>query len=107
MSPITTDCGVVHYEVNGHEKLFILLHGWLGSLGLWVKTMEHLSLFCRPYDLGFWGCGKSGRNISTYFVDIYADMVEQFIEHLGMPSCSLIGMIYRDLIKNDSRILLI
>ena len=42
MSFITTDQGIVHYEVFGRGRPVILLHGWLGSWGLWQETMTYL-----------------------------------------------------------------
>ena len=45
MSSITTDQGIVHYEVYGRGRPVILLHGWLGSWGLWQETMAYLGQF--------------------------------------------------------------
>ena len=66
MSSITTDQGILHYEVLGRGKPIILLHGWLGSWGLWRETMAYLSQYYRTYALDFWGFGESGKKRSTY-----------------------------------------
>ena len=61
MSSITTDQGIVHYEVYGRGRPVILLHGWLGSWGLWQETMTFLGQYYRTYALDFWGFGESGK----------------------------------------------
>ena len=59
---------MVHYEVYGRGKPVILLHGWLGSWGLWQETMAYLGAFYRTYALDFWGFGESGKKRETYAV---------------------------------------
>jgi pimeloyl-ACP methyl ester carboxylesterase len=68
VSSITTDQGIIHYEVYGRGKPIILLHGWLGSTGLWHDTMTFLGQYYRTYALDFWGFGESGKKRSTYQV---------------------------------------
>ena len=84
MSSITTDQGILHYEVFGRGRLVILLHGWLGSWGLWQKTMAHLGKSFRPYALDFWGFGESGRQQPTFSVQDFVEMVHQFMDRLGI-----------------------
>lgn len=91
MSSITTDQGIVHYEVYGRGKPVILLHGWLGSWGLWQKTMAYLGQSYRTYALDFWGFGESGKKINTYQVNDFVSMVDQFMEKLGIVSAPLVG----------------
>ncbi|MBI9044914.1 MAG: alpha/beta hydrolase [Anaerolineaceae bacterium] len=91
MSSITTDQGIVHYEVFGRGKPVILLHGWLGSWGLWQETMEYLGKYYRTYALDFWGFGDSGKKRSTYKVQDFVSLVDQFMDCLGIASAPLIG----------------
>lgn len=91
MSSITTDQGIVHYEVYGRGRPVILLHGWLGSWGLWQETMTFLGQYYRTYALDFWGFGESGRKLSTYQVNDFILMVDQFMEKLGIVSAPLVG----------------
>ncbi len=91
MSSITTDQGIVHYEVYGHGRPVILLHGWLGSWGLWQETMTFLGQYYRTYALDFWGFGESGRKLSTYQVNDFILMVDQFMEKLGIISAPIVG----------------
>lgn len=91
MSSITTDQGIVHYEVYGRGKPVILLHGWLGSWGLWRETMACLGQNYRTYALDFWGFGESARKWKTFTVRDYVSMVDQFMEQMGIDSAPLVG----------------
>jgi len=91
VSSITTDHGVLHFEVLGRGRPVILLHGWLGSWGLWQETMTFLGQSYRTYALDFWGFGESGRKASTYCVQDYVSMVEQFMDQMGIVRAPLIG----------------
>ncbi len=91
MSSITTDQGIVHYEVYGRGRPVILLHGWLGSWGLWQETMAYLGAFYRTYALDFWGFGESGKKRETYAVSDFVSLVNQFMEQLGIVRAPLVG----------------
>jgi pimeloyl-ACP methyl ester carboxylesterase len=91
VSSITTDQGIVHYEVYGKGRPVILLHGWLGSWGLWQDTMAYLGQYYRTYALDFWGFGESGRRQPTFAVQDFVGMVDQFMERLGIIRAPLVG----------------
>jgi pimeloyl-ACP methyl ester carboxylesterase len=91
MSSITTDQGIVHYEVYGRGRPVILLHGWLGSWGLWQETMTYLGAFYRTYALDFWGFGESGKERDTYAVQDFVSLVDQFMENMGISQAPLVG----------------
>jgi pimeloyl-ACP methyl ester carboxylesterase len=91
VSSFTTDQGIVHYEVYGRGRPVILLHGWLGSWGLWQETMTYLGRFYRMYALDFWGFGESGRKRESYLVQDFVSLVEQFMEQLGIERAPLVG----------------
>jgi len=91
VSSITTDQGMMHYEVYGRGKPVILLHGWLGSWGLWQETMAYLGAFYRTYALDFWGFGESGKKRDTYAVQDFVGLVNQFMEQLGIEHAPLVG----------------
>ncbi len=91
MSSITTDQGIVHYEVYGRGRPVILLHGWLGSWGLWQETMAYLGRYYRTYALDFWGFGESGKKRATYAVQDFVSLVDQFMEQLGIAQAPLVG----------------
>jgi len=91
VSSITTDQGIVHYEVYGRGRPVILLHGWLGSWGLWQDTMGFLGRYYRTYALDFWGFGESGKKRETYAVQDFVSLVNQFMEQLGIMHAPLVG----------------
>jgi pimeloyl-ACP methyl ester carboxylesterase len=91
VSSITTDQGIVHYEVYGRGRPVILLHGWLGSWGLWQETMAYLGAFYRTYALDFWGFGESGKKRETYAVQDFVGLVDQFMDRLGINRAPLVG----------------
>jgi len=91
VSSITTDQGILHYEVYGRGKPVILLHGWLGSWGLWQETMTYLGQYYRTYALDFWGFGESGKKRSTYQVIDFVSLVDQFMDRLGIGKAPLVG----------------
>jgi pimeloyl-ACP methyl ester carboxylesterase len=91
VSSFTTDQGNIHYEVYGRGRPVILLHGWLGSWGLWQETMENLGARYRTYAVDFWGFGESGKKRASYDVQDFVSLVDQFMEHLGIESAPLVG----------------
>ncbi len=92
MSSITTDQGIVHYEVYGRGRPVILLHGYLGSWGLWQDTMNYLGRYYRTYALDFWGFGESdAKRGNTFVVQDFVGMVDQFMEQLGIVGAPLVG----------------
>jgi pimeloyl-ACP methyl ester carboxylesterase len=91
MSSIVTDQGIVHYEAYGRGQPVILLHGWLGSWGYWLRTMEALKNQYRCYALDFWGFGDSGKRRSSFQVSDFVDLVDQFMKRLGIESAPIVG----------------
>ncbi|MCG3208072.1 MAG: hypothetical protein FOGNACKC_01673 [Anaerolineae bacterium] len=91
MSSIVTDQGIVHYEAYGRGRPVILLHGWLGSWGYWLETMEALKRQYRCYALDFWGFGESGKRRSSYHVNDFVNLVDQFMDRLGIESAPVVG----------------
>jgi pimeloyl-ACP methyl ester carboxylesterase len=91
MSSMVTDRGIVHYEVYGRGQPVILLHGWLESWDHWRGTMESLAREHRAYALDFWGFGDSGKQGVGYTVRDYVEMVDQFMDRLGIWCASVLG----------------
>jgi pimeloyl-ACP methyl ester carboxylesterase len=91
LSSITTDQGILHYEVYGRGRPVILLHGWLGSWGLWQETMTYLGRYYRTYALDFWGFGESGKKRDTYRVQDFIGLVDQFMDKMGIVEAPLVG----------------
>jgi pimeloyl-ACP methyl ester carboxylesterase len=91
VSSIVTDVGIVHYEAHGRGQPVILLHGWLESWDHWLGTMESLRNCCRTYALDFWGFGESGKEGGVFTVADYVEMVDQFMDRLGILSAPVMG----------------
>jgi pimeloyl-ACP methyl ester carboxylesterase len=91
VSSIVTDQGIVHYEAYGRGQPVILLHGWLGSWGYWLRTMESLKDQYRCYALDFWGFGDSAKRRDTFQVSDFVGLVEQFMDRLGIDSAPIVG----------------
>ena len=81
----------MHYEVYGRGRPVILLHGWLGSWGLWQDTMAFLGNNYRTYALDFWGFGESGKKRNSYDVADFVSLVDQFMEQMGIVRAPLVG----------------
>lgn len=91
MTSIVTDQGIVHYETYGQGSPVILLHGWLGSWGIWQSAMESIGQHYRTYALDFWGFGESGKKRVSYAIGDFVGLVDQFMEQLGIASAPLVG----------------
>lgn len=103
MSSIVTDQGLLHYETIGRGQPIILLHGWINSWEVWRESMIALSKTrkFRVYTLDFWGFGDSAKNSrpassnpaasDPYRVNSYVEMVNQFMDALGIPAAPVIG----------------
>jgi pimeloyl-ACP methyl ester carboxylesterase len=53
--------------------------------------MSFLGQDFRTYALDFWGFGESGKKRSTYHVQDFVSLVDQFMEKLGISSAPLVG----------------
>lgn len=94
MSSIVTSQGVVHYEAYGRGRPVILLHGWINSWGVWQDSMVYLADKCgyKVYALDFWGFGESAKaKTSPFKLASYVDMVDQFMEALGILRAPVLG----------------
>jgi pimeloyl-ACP methyl ester carboxylesterase len=90
-----TESGIVHYETYGRGRPVILLHGWLGSWALWRETIAQLGTHFRFYALDFFGFGEtldtSGTTLDKYSVHHYIELVNGFMDKLGLIKAPLIG----------------
>ncbi len=91
MVAVVTERGFVHYEVVGRGQPVILLHGWIGSWGLWHNTMDSLGDRFRCYAPEFWGFGSTSNNGGGFQIDDFVEMVDKFMDRLGIDSAPIIG----------------
>jgi pimeloyl-ACP methyl ester carboxylesterase len=89
--------GIIHYETHGRGRPVLFLHGWLGSWQLWRSTIEEIGKEFKTYSVDFWGfgdsrgAGENAKNLQTFRVDSFVEMVNQFMEKLGIPKAAIIG----------------
>lgn len=89
--------GIIHYETYGRGRPVLFLHGWLGSWALWRPTIEALGQEYKTYSLDFWGFGESrgagenSVNLQTFKVESFVEMVNQFMDKLGIPKAAVVG----------------
>jgi pimeloyl-ACP methyl ester carboxylesterase len=91
MSIMVVDRQMVHYEVFGHGRPVLFLHGWLGSWRYWFPTMERVAEHFRTYSFDFWGFGESRRQSTEENIQNYSDQVIRFIDELGIDNVLLVG----------------
>ena len=91
MSVMIVDHQMVHYEVFGHGRPVVFLHGWLGSWRYWFPTMERAAENFRTYSFDFWGFGESRRKSTYESIQNYSDQVIRFLDELGIDRCLLVG----------------
>lgn len=91
MSALIIDEEVVHYEVLGRGRPLIFVHGWLGSWRYWIPTMQALSAEYRTYAIDLWGFGDSGKASQRYPLDAQADLLQRFMDHLGILKAAFVG----------------
>ena len=91
MSALIIDDEVLHYEVLGRGRPLIFVHGWLGSWRYWIPTMQALSTEYRTYAVDLWGFGDSGKNDQRYHLDAQADLLQRFMDHLGILKAAFVG----------------
>ncbi|MBK7897815.1 MAG: alpha/beta hydrolase [Candidatus Promineifilaceae bacterium] len=84
MSITTIDSQLIHYEVLGRGQPLIFIHGWVGSWRYWWPSMQALSAHYRTFAFDLWGFGDSSKAPDAYSLKAYVEMVNQFIDKLGV-----------------------
>ena len=91
MSAILLDSSIVHYEVLGRGRPVIFLHGWVGSWRYWITSMQVTSTSYRAYALDLWGFGDTARNDANYSLEQQANLLERFLNEMGIGKIALVG----------------
>ena len=84
MSITTINDQLIHYEVLGRGQPLLFIHGWLGSWRYWWPSMQALSSQHRSFAFDLFGFGDSSKSVDYYSIDAYVQMVDQFIDQLGV-----------------------
>ena len=53
--------------------------------------MSYLGQHYRTYALDFWGFGESGKKLSSYEIQDFVNMVDEFMDQLGIVQAPLVG----------------
>jgi pimeloyl-ACP methyl ester carboxylesterase len=91
MSAILLGDSIVHYEVLGRGRPVIFLHGWIGSWRYWISAMQTASMSFRAYALDLWGFGDSPHEAAKYSLEKQAELINGFLEQLGIMKVALVG----------------
>src|SRR5512137_732541 len=91
MSVVILQEEIVHYEVLGRGRPLIFLHGWVGSWRYWIPAMQAASISFRAYALDLWGFGDTSKNSEYYRLAQQAELIDGFMEHMGIGKLALIG----------------
>ena len=91
MSAIFLDGSIVHYEALGRGRPIVFLHGWVGSWRYWINSMQIASTSFRAYAIDLFGFGESTRDPLRYSLDRQADLINRFMEEMGIGKVALIG----------------
>lgn len=91
MSAVVINDDVVHYEVLGRGPGILFIHSWIGSWRYWIPVMQALSTRYRSYAIDLWGFGDSGKKPANYAIDSQVELINRFMNHLGVAKLALIG----------------
>ena len=89
MSAIILQGELVHYEVLGHGRPVIFLHGWVGSWRYWIPSMQTASIEFRSYALDMWGFGYTTGSV---YWGIDGDISHLQTLELGSDGLGLSGL---------------
>ena len=91
MSAIILDGSMVHYEALGRGRPIVFLHGWVGSWRYWINAMQIASTSFRAYAIDLFGFGDTSRDPLRYSLDRQADLINRFLEEMGIGKVALVG----------------
>ncbi len=91
MSAIILDGSMVHYEALGRGRPIIFLHGWVGSWRYWINAMQIASTSFRAYAIDLYGFGDTSRDPQQYSLDKQAEMLNRFLEEMGIGKVAIVG----------------
>ena len=82
---------MVHYEALGRGRPIIFLHGWVGSWRYWINAMQVASTSFRAYAIDLFGIGDTVRDPSHYSLERQADLLNRFLDEMGIGKVALVG----------------
>lgn len=86
-----TPAGRMHYVDEGNGEVVLFLHGNPAWSFLYRKQIKHLSSHCRCIAPDYLGFGLSDKPYNwSYLPEDHAQLIEAFIEHLGLKDITLV-----------------
>ncbi len=88
---ITIEETTIHYEVSGHGKSLILLHGWGCDVNIFKPLLPYLEQHFQTYRIDFPGFGKSPEPRKAWTNDDYVKLTRNFIAQLNIENPIILG----------------
>ena len=84
----------IYYEDHGAGKPLLVLNGIFMSCASWDKFVPSFSQKCRLLLLDFFDQGRTAKRETDYEQSEQVALVNAFYAHLGLESCSIVGISY-------------
>ncbi len=84
----------LHWDELGSGRPLVLLHGLCDSLRTWFLVAPTLARSRRVLMLDLAGHGESSRPDASYTLDWHANVVDAWLEMLGLDEVDLVGHSY-------------
>ncbi len=81
----------IYYETFGKGSAIVLLHGFLESSTMWKPVIPKLSKNNTVVTIDFPGHGKSDIISEIHTMELIAEVVDEILKHLQIPSATFIG----------------
>jgi len=81
----------IHFETFGKGSAMVLLHGFLESSTMWKPLILQLSYNSTVVTIDFPGHGKSAIISEIHTMELMAEVVDELLKHLQIPSATFIG----------------
>lgn len=86
-----SDSATMYYEVKGHGKPIILVHGWGAGLCYFKKNVEDLSKNFQVITVDLRGHGKSSKGSDGYNLQRLATDLYELITYLNLKNVTMLG----------------
>jgi pimeloyl-ACP methyl ester carboxylesterase len=84
------DTEISFYD-EGNGKPIVLIHGFAGGKEYWDKVLPDLAKENRVIALDLPGHGGSGMEKESYSIEDMADVIKDFLDHLGLEKVTMFG----------------
>jgi len=88
---ILIDGQIASYKTLGRGRPVIFLHSWVGTWRYWYPAMQFISRSFCAYGLDMWGYGESARHPKHYTIEQQANLLNRFLDEMGIGKIALVG----------------